>query len=784
VPSVDLVPGDVVLLEGGDNVPADCRIVEAFGVRVNNATITGESLPQSRSAEPCDQAELLHARNVLLAGTSLVSGEARAIVFATGAHSEFGQIAHLTQSTGEEISPLQMEIARVSRVVVILAVALGVVFFLIGQAIGLPFWANFIFGIGIIVANVPEGLLPTVTLALAMGSQRMAKRNALVRHLPAVETLGCTTVICTDKTGTLTRNEMTVKRLFIAGRSLDATPAAFAEVRGPHRRFFEVAACCHDLKEARAAGRRDWFGDPMEIALVEMAANALPELPHSQRINELPFDSQRKRLSTVHETGGGLVLYCKGAPEVILERSDRVSSDGTIITLSDEIREVYHAAANEMAHEGLRVLAFAWRELSDSGDLPAAEDQMILAGLVGLEDPPRAEVPEAIRHCRGAGIKVVMVTGDHPQTGVAIAREIGLVRSASPVVITGEELHRLSNTQLQLALDAPEIVFARVAADQKMRIVRVLKRKREIVAVTGDGVNDAPALRKADIGIAMGRTGSDVARESADMVLPDDNFATIVAAIEKGRAVYANIRKFLTYILTSNIPELVPYLAFVLFRIPLPLTIIQILAVDLGTDLVPALALGAEEPDPKTMKQPPRPREERLLSGALIARAYGWLGPMQAVAGMAAFFFVLKGGGWHLGEMPGFRDPLYLQATTASLSAIVVAQIANVFICRSERESAFGGGLLANRLILLGVAVEIVLILLIDYSAWGNAIFGTAPIPLAVWLVAMPFALGMLALEEMRKWFVRTWPGLAARNADGKASTGETPAGAPHNFPS
>ena len=759
VPAANLVPGDVILLEGGDNVPADCRVVEAFGVRVNNATITGESLPQSRNAEKSGEPELLRAHNILLAGTSLVSGEARGIVFATGAHSEFGQIAHLTQSAHEQASPLQVEVARVSRLVAILATGMGIVFFLIGQAVGLPFWANFIFGIGIIVANVPEGLLPTVTLALAMGSQRMARRNALIRHLPAVETLGCTTVICTDKTGTLTRNEMTVKRLFIGGRQLDPTPAVLAEMQVPHRRFFEVAACCHDLKEARAMGRRDWFGDPMEVALLQLATDALPELPRSLRINELPFDSLRKRLSTIHKTDNGLVLYCKGAPEVILPRCDRILSNDTLVPLSEELSECYIEAANRMARDGLRVLALAWRELTQSDELSVSEENMIFAGLVGLEDPPRPEVPEAIRCCREAGIKVIMVTGDHPQTGVAIAREIGLVESEDPLVITGEELHRISDTQLQLALDRPEIVFARVAADQKMRIVRVLKRKREIVAVTGDGVNDAPALRKANIGIAMGRAGSDVAREAADLILLDDNFATIVAAIEEGRAVYANIRKFLTYILTSNIPELVPYLAFVLFRIPLPLTIIQILAIDLGTDLVPALALGAEKPDPSTMKQPPRQRHERLLSGALIARAYGWLGPMQAVAGMAAFFFVLKGGGWKHGDALAARDPLYLQATTACLCAIVIAQVANLFICRSPRESILRGGLRSNKLILAGIAVETGLIVMIAYSPWGNAVFGTAPIPVTVWLYALPFALGMIGLEELRKWGVRTGMG-------------------------
>lgn len=758
VPAAELVPGDLILLGSGDNVPADCRVVEAFGVRVNNATITGESLPQSRNAEPSDEQELLRARNVLLAGTSLFSGEARALVFATGAHSAFGQIAHLTQSTREEASSLQKEIARVSRFVALSAIALGIAFFFIGRAIALPFWANFIFAIGIIVALVPEGLLPTLTLSLALGAQRMARRKALIRHLPAVETLGCTTVICTDKTGTLTQNQMAVKRLYLAGKMLDATPAALATLHVPHRRFFEIAACCHDLKEARAANRRDWFGDPMEVALVQLAADALPELPHGRRVNEIPFDSQRKRLSTAHQADSELVLYCKGAPEVVLERCDRVSIDGTTTPLSRELHERYRVAAERMAHEGLRVLAFAWRELEQSSDLAAAEEDMILAGLVGLEDPPRPEVPDAIRQCREAGIRVIMVTGDHPQTGVAIAREIGLVYSPNPVVITGDELNRLSNIQLQLALDAREILFARVTANQKMRVVEALKRKREIVAVTGDGVNDAPALKKADIGIAMGGAGTDVARESADMILLDDNFATIVAAIEEGRAVFANIRKFLTYILTSNVPELVPYLVFVLFSIPLPLTIIQILAVDLGTDILPALALGAEKPDPALMRVPPRSAKERLLNFPLVARSYLWLGPIQAAGALAAFFFVLKGGGWHVGQALAPNDPLYLQATTACLSTIVVTQIANVFVCRNERESVFRFSLWSNPLILAGVAVETTLILCIDYTAAGQAIFGTAPISGIVWLFMLPFAIALLAFEELRKWLVRLFP--------------------------
>ena len=756
VPAAELVPGDVILLEAGDILPADCRLVQAFSVRVNNATVTGESLPLSRDAEPCDAPDPMHGRNTLLAGTSLVSGEAKALVFATGSHSAFGRIAQLTQATDDTVSPLQTEIVRVSRIVAGLALVLGAAFFFVGQAIGLPFWATFIFAIGIIVANVPEGLLPTVTLALAMSSQRMAKRNALIRHLPAVEALGCTTVICTDKTGTLTQNSMSAKNIYIAGKMLETTPGQLESLIEPYRRFFEIAAYCHDLKDASGGPGQRWLGDPMEVAIVDLAARALPLLPIIPRENEIPFDAQRKRLSTVYTAPEGRhLLYCKGAPEVVLSLCTNAMMDSGSVPFSDELAARFRTAAEHMAETGLRVLAFAWRELPESYNLANAEAQMTLAGLIGLEDPPRPEVYGALQECREAGIKVIMVTGDHPHTATAIAREIGLVRSTEPVVITGELLNQLSDIQLQIALDAPEILFARVLAEQKLRIVVALKNKGEVVAVTGDGVNDAPALRKADVGIAMGRSGSDVAREAADMVLLDDNFGSIVAAIKEGRAVFANIRNFLTYILTSNVPEIVPYLAFAVFRIPLPLTIIQILAVDLGTDMLPALGLGAEKPAPDTMQAPPRASTDRLLNWSLLARAYLFLGVIQAVAAMSAYWFTLRSGGWRMGETLSAQDPLYLQATTACLSAIIVMQVVNVFICRSDRQSIFAQGFFSNRLILAGVAAEVALILLIVYTPMGNTIFGTAPIPLSTWLFILPFAVVMLVLEELRKWFVR-----------------------------
>jgi sodium/potassium-transporting ATPase subunit alpha len=765
LPTESLVPGDVLLLEEGDDVPADARVIEAHAVRVNTATITGESLPKARNAEPSVEETILEARNMLLAGTAVISGEAKALVVATGMHTEFGRIAHLTQSGRTPPSPLHKEIRRLTRLIAVLATSLGVVFFLIGRSVGLSFWENFIFAIGIIVANVPEGLLPTVTLSLAMAAQRMAKRNALVRHLPAVETLGAASVIVTDKTGTLTVNHMTAHTVHFAEGSQEVRAIVSTNAwPESQRRFFEVAQRCHGVRDVTRDGEVHLSGDPMEIALVEMGRRALPERGSARRVDEIPFDADRKRMSVLYSgADGGRVLYTKGALERLLPLCASAHTIAGVVPLTDDLRRDFLAAENRLGERGLRVLGLAWRTVEESEAQAQWERGLILCGLAGLEDPPRAEVPSAMRRCRDAGIRVIMCTGDHPETARAIAREIGLAASPHPRVVTGEEMRTLSATQLQLALDTEEIIFARMAADQKLLVVKALRGKNEIVAVTGDGVNDAPALKHADIGIAMGASGTDVAREAADLILLDDNFASIVGAIEEGRAVYDNIRKFLTYILTSNVPELIPYLVFVLFKAPLALTIIQILAVDLGTDMLPALALGADKPAPDVMARRPRPRSERLLSVPVLLRAYLFLGLIEAAAAMAVFFFALRHAGWTFGTPLSAPDPLYLQATTAALSAIILMQVANVFICRDPLRSFFKTPLAGNRLILAGVASELVLLAAIVFTPWGNALFGAAPFDASIWLFILPFPLLMLALEEARKALARRWTAASSR---------------------
>ena len=744
VPAAQLVPGDIVHLEQGDNIPADCRLIEAFAARVNNAAVTGGSLPKARDAEASKADDLIDSKNVMLAGTSMVSGQAKAVVFATGMQTEFGKIAHLTQTAGEEVSPLRKEIGHLSRLTAVLAVLISLLFFSLG-------WI-----IGIIVAMVPEGLLPTLTLALVLATQRMAKRNVLIRYLPSVETLGSTTVICTDKTGTLTQNHMVVRQLYL-GEAYDSAVAVRQELglAKRYRPFFLAARMCEDLKETENQGSPAFLGDPMEVALVDMSLRFTADLPRYPRLDEIPFDADRMRMSTVHQAPEGLVLYCKGALESVLPLCQQILGDEKMQPLGVEAKARIVQAQDAMAQRGLRVLAFAYRTLTVGYDRKRLEEDLVFAGLAGLEDPPRPEVPEALRKCQEAGIKVIMVTGDHPRTATAIAREIGLVKSDNPTVITGGQLRRYSIIQLQLALDAEEVIFARVVADQKMRIVEALRDKKQIVAVTGDGVNDAPALKAAHIGIAMGIAGTDVAKEAADMVLLDDNFASIVSAVEEGRAVFENIRKFLTYVLVHNVAELIPYLGFLLFKIPLALTPVQALSIDMGSDTLTALGLGVEKPDPQIMRRPPRPHGERLMNWPLAFRAYLFLGLMEAAGAMAAFFFVLNIAGWKYGQNLAAKDPVYLQATTACLSAIIVMQIVNVFLCRSATRSLFSTGLRGNRLIIIGVISEITILLLIAYTPWGNSLLGTAPVGEKVWRIIIPFAIGMFLLEELRKWLAR-----------------------------
>ncbi len=759
VPAEEVVPGDLIRLAEGDKVPADLRLIESSALKVNNASLTGESEPIIRRIEPFP-GDPINSPNIAFAGTTIVSGNGVGIVFATGMRTEFGRIALLTETVTPGLSPLQKEIVKATRIVAVIAAVVGAFFFILGFVIGRTFWANFIFAIGITVALIPEGMLPTVTLALAMGSQRMAKRKALIKTLSSVETLGSVTVICTDKTGTLTQNNMAVAKVWANNEIIEPNAALTGETT---RLLFTTAALCNNARFAD----NQYRGDPTETALLKAAREALGDIP-AKRLFEIPFDSDRKMMTIGCVREGGTTAFSKGALERILPLCSHIMINGERKPLEDVNREDIIHADHELMDLGLRVLAFASKELpapapsslvkeNAGGEEVVSselEKDMAFLGLIGLQDPPRPEVPEAIKKCHSAGIRIIMITGDGSRTALAIARQIGLVQG-DPVIIEGSALSLMTDQELMDKLASKEMIFSRMTPKHKMRVVSLLKDKGEVVAVTGDGVNDAPALKKADIGISMGIAGTDVAKEASNMVLLDDNFATIVNAVEEGRTVYENIKKFLTYIFSSNIPEAVPYLGYILFNIPLPLTILQILLVDLGTDMLPALALGAEKPTPGVMQRPPRKVNERLLNFPLVARAYLFLGPIEAVACMFGFFWVLNAGGWTWGTLLPASDLLYLQATTACLTAIVVVQVANVFACRSSRESLFTTGFFTNKLIFAAIAVELALQLFIVYHPLGNEVFATAPISLSTWLVLIPFAILLLTAEEGRKLVMR-----------------------------
>ena len=634
-----------------------------------------------------------------------------------------------------------------------------------------------------IVAFIPEGLLPTVTLSLAMAVQRMAKDHALVKKLSSVETLGATSVICSDKTGTLTQNAMTVNHLWTLSDSYGVTGLGYApegqieqggqpvsleenELLNRLVRFSHLASNAQVVAPSADNPNFTILGDPTEACLNVLAEKAGINLNDNHtwapRIKEIPFDSDRKRMTTVHKLEAGLdgshhISITKGAPKEVMELcSDYYDNQGMITSLTATERQAILAANDQFARDGLRVLAVAYRPLDsehvgeDKWDMQTLEDNMVFLGLVAMSDPPRQGVREAIEKCHRASIRIIMVTGDYGLTALSIAKKIGIVQGDDARVVSGLELADMDDNQLKEALKG-EIVFARVAPEQKYRVVNALQELGEVVAVTGDGVNDAPALKKADIGVAMGLSGTDVAKESADMILTDDHFASIVHAVEEGRAVYRNIQKFLTYIFNSNTPEAVPsaFFLFSLGRIPLPLTVMQILAIDLGTDMMPALGLGVEPPEEGVMDRPPRRLSDRLLNRQLLIKAFVWYGLIEAALAMGAFFlnyWVNQGNLNHLAS----SGPLYREATTMTLGAIIFTQIGMAMNSRKGRGSIFQVKPFANRIISLGVVLEIVLFIILSYVPFFHTLFNTAPIGLDDWLYLLACPFVIMALEEIR----------------------------------
>ncbi|ATQ29937.1 haloacid dehalogenase [Rhodococcus ruber] len=712
----DLVVGDVVVLTGGDRVPADLTLVVAGRCTFDESTLTGESEPVLRTAGAA-----------VFAGTFVAEGESEGIVTATGANTRLAGIAALTTSVRRPPGPLDREIQRIVRTLAFGSVGVGAVFFAVSLLVGISWQDAFLFAVGITVALVPEGLLPTVTLSLAMGAQRMARDNALVRNLEAVETLGATTFVCTDKTGTLTQNQMNVVEAW--------TPAGTVAVRGEG---YAPTGAVTGPEPAVAGGEWRAVGDPMEAAIAAFAARlAGPGAQPGPVTRRFVFDPRRRRESVI--VGGRLLL--KGAPDAVLPRC---AEPGELVDRAEE-------ALADMASRGLRVLAVARRTLSDSGaltDPELAERDLELLGLLGMEDPPRIAVPAALRAARGAGIKVAMLTGDHPETARAIAREIGLL-GAEGKVVQGKDLPD-DDQLLGALLDRDGVVISRVSPEQKLRVAKALQDRGHVVAMTGDGVNDGPALRQADIGVAMGEGGTDVAREAADLVLLDDDFATILTAVEQGRATYANIRRFLSYHLTSNVAELTPFALWGLSggQFPLALGVLQILCIDIGTDLLPALALGGEPPSRDTLKRPPERRH--LVDRTLLVRVFGVLGPVEAIVEMSAFLVALLVAGWRPGgEFP--TGPALLAASGAAFAAVVLGQVGTAFACRSASRPPWQLGWGSNRLLLWAVLVELVALVVFLGVVPVADVLGHAVPPLEALGVALLGIPAVLVVDSVYK---------------------------------
>lgn len=752
VPAREVVPGDVLVLHTGDRVPADARLLEAVNLQAEEAALTGESVAVEKQLEKLEgELPVGDRTNLVHAGTVLTYGRGRAVVVATGMQTEFGRIAQLLQTVETSRTPLQQNLDRVGSALAKVALVVVALVVALGLFRGQPFVEMFIFGIALAVAVVPEALPAVVTISLALGVQRMVKRNALIRRLPAVETLGSTSVICSDKTGTLTRDEMTVRRAFVGGELYEVTGAGY-EPKGdfvlggarvdtpPLRAMFEAAVLASDATVSHDA-ERGWHvtGDPTEGALVVAAAKLGLDKAKldadNPRLDEEPFSSETRRMTTLHRTAEGRTLFVKGALEAVLDGCETWETPRGPAPLDDAGRAQVHAVAQEFARGALRVLAIARKH---DGALEDADVGLHFLGLVGMIDPPRAEVFDAIRTCEKAGIRAVMITGDHPATAEAVARELGLLRGGR--VVTGKELDAWDDAKLSAEVEGID-VFARVSPAHKLRVVTALQGRAHVVAMTGDGVNDAPSLRKADIGIAMGISGTDVSRDAAAMTLTDDSFASIVAAVEEGRTVFGNIKKYLMFLLSSNIGEIGLMAGTALFGMPLPLSAVQILYVNLATDGLPALALAVDPPEDDLMKRHPRDAKAGIFTRPVVTlMAVG--GVWSTVINVALFWWETHSG------------RTLEEAMSMTFVSLVLIQFFKAYNYRSDRRSVWHRPF-ANKWLNLAIVWELALMIAILYVPFLQRLFGTFPLTLVDWAIVVGGAATIVPVLETAKWMER-----------------------------
>jgi len=753
IPARELVPGDIVVLSVGDKGPADLRLIEAVNLRVDESALTGESVPSEKGIDPVPKdAPLAERLCVVYAGTVVSYGRGKGVVFSTGQQTEFGKIASMMRAAPKVKTPLELRIERVGRLLGTIMVLVAVLVMLLGLARGSPLLEMFLWAVSLAVAAVPEALPAVVTGGLAIGVRRMAKRNAIVRRLPAVETLGSTTVICSDKTGTITKGQMTVRRIHLGEDSYEVTGAGY-EPRGEILRdgtpsvnddialIAKVAVLCNDAS-FNATSALKIVGDPTEVALLVVAAKAgeREEKLRSAypRVFEVPFTSERKRMTTVHNTPDGQLLYCmKGALEAVLPSCEAAYFQGRHVRIDEGTVRRIHSVGEQMAKDALRVLAFAYKTppeelqaLEESG----SERGLVFLGLMGLMDPPREEVKDAVQKCYDAGIRVVMITGDHKGTAQAVAEELGLLSSGGRI-LTGTELDSLGPQEFDQVVE-DVVVYARVSPEHKLRIVRALKGKGHIVAMTGDGVNDAPALKNADIGVAMGVTGTDVTKEAADVVLADDNFASIVAAVEEGRAIFDNIRKYLMFLLSANTGELLIMLSAGLLGYPLPLVPVQILFVNLATDGLPALALGIDPPMQDLMHRPPRDPKLSIFAGLK-----GW------IAGIAVLLSLAMMGLFAYSLMSGSLA----EARSLVFASIILFELTFVFSCRSQSQTILRLGLASNKYLVAAVLSQLMLLLLILYTPSIASLFEVSPIAFGDWSTVIAAGISGFIFAETTK---------------------------------
>lgn len=765
IPASELVPGDIVLLESGDRIPADLRLIETNSCYAEESALTGESVPVNKHCQPisAEDIPLGDQKNTGFMGTMITRGSAKGVVIRTGMATEMGKIAELIQQTESMETPLQHRLEQLGKILIVVALGLTVMVVLAGILHGQPPYEMFLAGVSLAVAAIPEGLPAIVTIALALGVQRMIKRRAIVRKLPSVETLGCASVICSDKTGTLTQNKMTVTKMWIGGREMDVTGEGYepqgavyeagklVDVKQDQslRRLLQVAALCNNAqliqnepvnepnrgkKGQAAAPAEEWTlkGDPTEGALTVLAAKLGVSAKSLEglykREKEFSFDSERKRMSVLVSHQGGRLVCTKGAPDVLMEQCSYVLWDGKVVPFTPTLKQKVNAAGESMAQQALRVLGFAYRDLRQTDRHESEEDvecQLIFVGLTGMIDPPRKEVRDSIATCRRAGIKTVMITGDHQLTAEAIAGQLGIIPRGG-LTLSGQQLAAMDDEKLDSVVDNV-YVYARVSPEHKLRIVKALQRKGHVVAMTGDGVNDAPAIKAADIGIAMGITGTDVSKEASSLVLSDDNFATIVSAIEEGRGIYENIRKFIRYLLASNVGEILTMFLAMMAGLPLPLVPIQILWVNLVTDGLPAMALGVDQAEKDLMQHKPRSAKENIF-----ARRLGWKiisrGILIGVCTLGAFWLTLR-------EDPGNPAKL-VEAQTVAFATLVMAQLIHVFDCRSSR-SIFHRNIFQNKYLVLAVLSSLLLMIGVLYIEPLQPIFKTVPIGFREWCLVL-----------------------------------------------